>query len=259
MFQGVHKDNLFVMKLLTTDSSFLDEVKKIRKSHHVPDNGFSSVSDKEAWDRERQKRWPKRMPPGYISDFDKSCKELVVRRGLRFHFLSHITRFVLFGAVAAPERNFKIRTDKMTAGRGTGKYFSLEVYAPLTKEELRAAIKQVNKYITEYLPKTAQLDWRPHVDIDLALRIESEMDRRYRRLIQQPATQYAVAAKKGLSEEDYEKLIKTRPGLTKKIWEKYVSGDVAKKLLGDKNKAGVVRKIYSRIKAKRKQLVPRFT
>ena len=254
MFEKVYQENLFIMKLLTTQPEFLNDVQKIRKKIKIPPDGFSNEKEKNEWvghslekldansDSLRDKN-----SVFYNADF------LRKKYQLRYNFLSYIERYLLLSKIDAPKINFDVSLGPDPKGFRHDKWVSIKAYAPLSKEEIRQATKKLRELQIEFLPPKTTLDLRPKMDIDLAIKIEQEMIKRMKKIEEKPNS-YLQAVRKQYGEKEYEKAKKLTPHYMETIIVKYTSIEIAEKLLKDKNKDYLVRKTYSLLQKRRKQL-----
>ncbi|MDD4411785.1 MAG: hypothetical protein PHO58_04745 [Bacilli bacterium] len=254
MFEKVYNENLFIMKLLTTQPEFLDDVQKIRVKLKIPTQGFTTEKDKNKWLGSNLKS----LFPGKRSLQDSKgvfyqTGSLVKKYQLRYNFLPYIESYIFYSKIDAPKFNFDISLGPDPSGLRHDKWVSLKAYSPLTKDEIREATKKLKDLQLEFLPPKVNLDLRPKIDIDFAIKIEKEMQKRRKEYIEKPG-EYLSMVRKAYGEKEYEKVKKLDIYETEKVLEQYTSREIAEKFFNTKNKASHVRKIYFDIQAKRKQL-----
>jgi hypothetical protein len=255
MLEQVYKENLFIMKLLVTHMEFLEDVKQIRDLLHIPVEGFKSREDKTNWALE----WDKQLPPAGIEYFKNpksiffNAESLIKKYQLRYNFLPYIEKFILFNEVDAPKKNFGVSLGPDPRGFRSNKWVSIKAYAPLTKNEIREATKELLELQVEFLSPKATLDLRPKIDIDLALEIEREMAKRMKKIEEKPDS-YLERVKESYGLKEFERVKKLNPGRIEKIIVKYTSREIAENFFKEANKASLVRKICSSLQKKRKQL-----
>ncbi len=254
MFEKVYQENLFIMKLLTTQPEFLNDVQEIRKKIKIPLNGFSNEEEKNEWIGHSLEK----LDANSSSLQDKNsifynADFLRKKYQLRYNFLSHIERYILLNGIDAPKINFDVSLGPDPKGFRHDKWVSIKAYAPLSKEEIRQATKKLRELQIEFLPQKTTLDLRPKMDIDLAIKIEQEMIKRMKKIEKRPSS-YLQAVRRSYGEEEYEKTKKLNPHCMETAIVKYTSIEIAEKLLKDKNKDYLVRKIYSLLQKRRKQL-----
>lgn len=254
MFKKVYQENLFIMKLLTTQPEFLNDVQKIRKKIKIPPDGFSNEKEKNEWighslekldansDSLRDKK-----SLFYNADF------LRKKYQLRYNFLSYIERYLLLSKIDAPKINFDVSLGPDPKGFRHDKWISIKAYAPLSKEEIRQATKKLRELQIEFLPPKTTLDLRPKMDIDLAIKIEQEMIKRIKKIEKRPNS-YLQIVRKQYGEKEYERTKKLNPNYIETVIIKYTSIEIAEKLFKNKDKANSVRKTYSLLQKRRKQL-----
>jgi hypothetical protein len=254
MFEKVYQENLFIMKLLTTQPEFLNDVQEIRTKIKIPLNGFSNEKEKNQWIGHSLEK----LNANSDSLRDKNslfynADSLRKKYQLRYNFLPHIESYILRNKVDAPKINFDVSLGPDPRGLRHDKWISIKAYAPLSKEEIRQATKKLRELQVEFLPPKTTLDLRPKMDIDLAIKIEQEMIKRMKKIEERPSS-YLQAVRRSYGEEEYEKTKKLNPHYMETAIVKYTSIEIAEKLLKDKNKDYFVRKTYSLLQKRRKQL-----
>lgn len=254
MFEKVYQENLFIMKLLTTQPEFLNDVQEIRKKIKIPLNGFSDEEEKNEWIGHSLEK----LDANSNSLQDKNsifynADFLRKKYQLRYNFLLHIERYIFLNEIDAPKINFDVSLGPDPKGFSHDKWVSIKAYAPLSKEEIRQATKKLRKLQIEFLPPKTTLDLRPKMDVDLAIKIEQEMIKRMKKIEKRPSS-YLQAVRRSYGEEEYEKTKKLNPHYMETAIVKYTSIEIAEKLLKDKNKDYLVRKTYSLLQKRRKQL-----
>lgn len=252
-FKNVYKENLFIMKLLTTQPEFLNNVEDVRRRIEIPEGGFKARKDKTNWYRKLLKKLPPGIDGQYQDGFFNGALDIVKKYKLKYNFLHHIENYLLYGIIDAPKYNFDVSLGPDPKGFTFDKWVSIKAFAPLTKTEIRAATKRLLSLQKEFLPDKVVLDLRPKFDIDKALRIEEEMDKRGIKILEKPSY-YLEQLKKHNGEDAYRRALRLSPGKLQKEVIKYTSRDVSAKFFKSKSKDALVRTIYSRLKAKRKQL-----
>jgi len=256
---NIYKENLMIMKLLISEPSFIKEIDKIKKKFRIPSEGFIGRKEKNKWLAKLLKKQPIGMAYFYRKGtFFNLLENIVKKFGLRYNFLPHIENYILSNQINAPHFNFTITLSKKTRGKSSGRWVTIKAYAPLTKEEVRKAVKSLKKLQKEFLPEKAILDLRPKIDIDEALKIEKEMERR-KTEIKIKYTGYLrklkeTAEKSDFYKREFEKWKDKRPSDVEKKLIKYTSKEIAQEVFKTRKKAPTVRKIYERIKKRRKQL-----
>lgn len=255
-YRIIYKENLFIMKLLTTQKEFLDDVRKIRNKINIPADGFTSKEEGIRWIGKNLEQ----LPPNIKSLCDKrglffNSEFLIKKYQLRYNFLRHVEQYILYNEVDAPKINFDVSLGPDLRGRRSDKWVSIKAYAPLTKEEMREATKKLLELQKEFLSPKAVLDLRPRTDIDLLIKIEQEMEKRCKTV-----KEYFIGYSKDLQREaikskfyrkEFEKWINKHPDEIKKEIEQYSSKDIASMF---SKKPNTIRQIYSRIKEKRRLL-----
>jgi hypothetical protein len=257
--ENVYKENLFIMKLLITQPGFLDNVEIIRKKIGIPLDGLKSKKKKNQW---LSTNFEKRLP-GIKGLYDKNgvlynAESLIKKYNLRYNFLHHIEHFIFYGKIDAPKYNFDVSIGPDPRGRRDNKWVSIKAYAPLTKAEIRISTKKLLSLQKEFLPKKVTLDIRPRVDIDLAIKIEKEMNTRFRREKIEYSGYLADLEKAGKKSAYYNLEFKKQKKIrTKEVHKQIIiktSKEIAKKFFETEDKAYYVRKIYQAIKEKRESL-----
>lgn len=254
MFKNVYKENLFIMKLLTTQPEFLEDIQRIRKKLEIPSGGFTNERTKNEWLGKNLNKLPanKKALMNESSIF-YNAEILVKKYQLRYNFLHHIEYYIFYSKTDAPKFNFDVSIGPDPSGLRSKKWVSIKAYAPLTKDEIRQATKRLLKLQKEFLPPKVVLDLRPKVDIDLAIKIEQEMQKRIQKTEKRPDW-YLEQVKKSYGTEVFEKTKKLHPQRMEKFVIHYTSREIAEKFLKTADKAPLVRKIYSSLQKKRKLL-----
>lgn len=254
-FEKTYKENLFIMKLLITQPEFMDDIRIIRENIGIAKNGFKTEKNKSKWYKKVLENIPSGMAGLRQDPLFNNAEKLVKKYKLRYNFLHHVEKYLLYNKIDAPSYNFDVSLGPDPRGFRANKWVSIKAYAPLTKYEIRRATKKLLELQKEFLPDKVILDLRPRIDIDLALKIEKEMDTRYKKKKKQ-YTGYLGRLEKEAQKDNYyktefEKRKKERPEEIEEKIMKKTSKEVAKKFLKTPETA---RKIYSIIKKKRKQL-----
>lgn len=162
-------------------------------------------------------------------------------------------QYLIWGKIDAPKINFDVSIGPDPKGFRSDKWISIKAYAPLSKEEIEQATKKLRELQKEFLPPKVTLDLRPKMDIDLAIKIEKEMLKRMKTIKKEPNT-YLKTIEKQYGKEAYEKAKKQNPQYMEEIITQYTSIEIAEKLFKDKDKDYLVRKTYSLLQKRRKQL-----
>ncbi len=252
--ERVYQNNLFIMKLLVTHFSFLEDVKIIREQLDIPKNGFRSKNQKNKW-LENHLNNLSSAKEYFVSKKNTFCnaQSLTKKYNLKYNFLKHIESYILYNKVDAPKYNFDISVGPDVKGARSNKWIAVKAYSPLSKEEIRIAMKQLLKLQKEFLPIEVNLDIRPKVDIDMAIEIEKKMRQRYKKTIESPDL-YLDLVKKQYGEKEFEKTKKLNPERIEKKILQYTSKEISKEIFGTEKKHELVRKICSRLQQSRRKL-----
>lgn len=249
-----YKENLFIMKLLTTHEEFLKDVRNIRQKLDIPTNGFKTKSRKSKW----ALKWDKRLPGGKENLKDSrslyfNAQNLVDKYQLRYNFLSHIENFILFGKVDAPKVNCTFNKQLNPKCLKWAHSISIKTYAPLSDKELERLKERLKELQKEFFPKKVLINWKPKITIDEALAIEEAMEERERITERIVESKYLEIIKSKVSKEEYEEIL-SMPEHRQKIRTEVIqitSNEIAEEFNRTPDN---IRKIYSRIKEKRKEL-----
>ncbi len=277
--------NLDTMKILVSWDKFNLDVLKLRKVFSIPPKGFSNNEKIKKWNKKlsqdsdafwetkdyknkrkkllllKKKNYTqflieqdlinKEVP---INKFNQAIKNLIKKYNLPYNFLETIRLYIYHNKILPiflPVENFSLCVDT-EARNGTAKWVEIKAYTRLTEKDIRNAMNGLRKLQKHFLPPVLTGDIRKHQDVDRALTIEREMQKRIKKIYQKPDS-YLETVKKQYGKEEFERVKKLNPQRVEREIIKYTSKEISKKIFGTSKKDALVRQIYSRLQKERKK------